>query len=225
MGAAAEEETKGKIVAEGFVAGRTEVCIEFGADNVAGSEGVAPLSTEVRGEDMGVVAPPVSREGGEEGRAVERTEVPGPERRGEEAELTKKVGAESEGGSETVVERPPMTPLLPAGKRQRLGGQTIKEPATGIPSEAQAEGGIIEGLHIHVGRVDLTTVMLNKNIDGKVEGERSIWRIKGDAVGQAHVKGLLMSVPTEDEALPVDPGVEVIAWQIDENLKTHLGVL
>ena len=66
MGAAAEEDAEAEVFGERFVGRSAEVGVEFCAEDVAWSESVAPLGTDVGGEDTGEVVPRFSREGGEE---------------------------------------------------------------------------------------------------------------------------------------------------------------
>ena len=66
MGTAAEEYTEGEIVGERLVGRGAEVGVEFSAEDVSWGEGVAPLGTDVGGEDTGEVAPRLGGESGEE---------------------------------------------------------------------------------------------------------------------------------------------------------------
>ena len=106
MGTATEEDAEAEVVGERFVGWGTEVSVELRSEDVAWGEGVAPLGTDVGGEDSGEVAPRLGSEGGEEGRAVERTEVMCPDGSGKDAHLTEEVAAQGESSAQTFVEGP-----------------------------------------------------------------------------------------------------------------------
>lgn len=106
VGAAAEEDAEAEVVGERFVGRSAEVGVEFCAEDVAWSESVAPLGTDVGSEDAGEVATRLGREGGKEGRAVERTGVMRPNGSGEKAHLTEEVTTQGEPATQALVERP-----------------------------------------------------------------------------------------------------------------------
>ena len=118
-----------------------------------------------------------------------------------------------------------MTYLLPTIENKGLSNETIEKPAISIPSQTKAEGGIVERLHTSIGRVDLSPTMLEENVDGDIESKGRLRSIESDALGESYGESLLMGIGTEDETLPVDPGVETVAGTIDEDLETHLWVL
>ncbi len=106
MGAAAEEDAEAEIVCERLVGRSAEVGVEFCAEDVAWSESVAPLGTDVGGEDTGEVVTRLGREGGEEWRAVEGAEVMRPNGSGEKAHLTEEVTTQGKPATQAFVERP-----------------------------------------------------------------------------------------------------------------------
>ena len=75
MGTTTKEDAEAEVVGKGFVRRGTEISVELRSEDVAWGEGVAPLGTDMGGEDSREVAPRLGSEGGEEGRAVERTVV------------------------------------------------------------------------------------------------------------------------------------------------------
>ena len=103
---ATEEDPEAEVVGKGFVGRGTEISVELRSEDVAWGEGVAPLGTDVGGEDRGEVATRLGGEGGEEGRAVERTEVMCPDGSGEDAYLTEEVATQGESSTQSFVERP-----------------------------------------------------------------------------------------------------------------------
>ena len=118
-----------------------------------------------------------------------------------------------------------MTYLLPTIENKGLSNETIEKPAISIPSQTKAEGGIVERLHTSIGRVDLSPTMLEENVDGDIESKGRLRSIESDTLGDSYGESLLMGIGTEDETLPVDPGVETVAGTIDEDLEARLWVL
>jgi hypothetical protein len=118
-----------------------------------------------------------------------------------------------------------MPHLLPTVKNEGFGSQAVEELPTSIPSQTKAEGGIVERLHARIGGINLSPTMLEENVDGDIESEGLLRSIEGDALGDTYGEGLLMGISTEDETLPIDPGIEVIAGTVDEDLEAHLRVL
>lgn len=106
MGAATEEDTKAEVVGERFVGRGAEVGVEFCPEDIAWGEGVTPLGTDMRGKDTGEVVTRLGGEGGEEGRAVEGTEVMRPDGSGEKAHLTEEVATQGKPSTQAFVERP-----------------------------------------------------------------------------------------------------------------------
>ena len=106
VGTAAEEDAEAEVVGKGFVRRGTEVSVELRSEDVAWGEGVAPLGSDVGGEDGREVATRLSGESGEEGRAVERTEVMCPDGSGEDAYLTEEVATQGESSTQSFVEGP-----------------------------------------------------------------------------------------------------------------------
>ena len=66
--------------------------------------------------------------------------------------------------------------------------------------------------------------MLEEDVYRDIKSRTRLW-VKGDALGNAHCKGLLMGGFAEDKTLPVDPSVKVVARLVDKYLETHLWVL
>ena len=118
-----------------------------------------------------------------------------------------------------------MAHLLPTVKQQGLSCEPIEELAPPVPSQTEAEGGIVERLHTRIGGINLSPAMLEEDVDGDIESKGLLRSIEGDALGDTYGEGLLMSIGSEDEALPVDPGIEVVAGTVDEDLEAHLRVL
>ena len=118
-----------------------------------------------------------------------------------------------------------MSHLLPTIEHQGFGCEAIEELATPVPSQTEAEGGIVERLHARIGRVYLSPTMLEEDVDGDIESKGPLRSIEGDALGDTYGEGLLMGIASEDETLPIDPGIEAVAGTVDENLETHLRVL
>ena len=67
--------------------------------------------------------------------------------------------------------------------------------------------------------------MLHEDIDGEIDGHWRLRLVEGDALRKTEGQSFLMGVFAEDETLPVDPRVEVIAGFVDKDLKAHLRVL
>lgn len=106
VGTATKKDTEAEVVGKRFVGRGTEVCVEFRAKNVTWGESVAPFDADVGGEDTGEVATSLGGEGGEKGRAVERTEVLSPDGGGEDAHLTEDVATQGETSAQSFVEGP-----------------------------------------------------------------------------------------------------------------------
>ena len=106
MGTATEAAAETEVVGKRFVGRGTEVSVELRSEDVAWGEGVAPLGSDVGGEDSREVATRLGGEGGEEGRAVKRTEVMCPDGSGEDAQLTEEVATQGESSTQSFVEGP-----------------------------------------------------------------------------------------------------------------------
>ena len=106
MGTTTKEDAEAEVVGKGFVRRGTEVSVELRSEDVAWGEGVAPLGTDVGGEDRGEVATRLGGEGGEEGRAVEGTEVMRPDGSSEKAHLMEEVATQGESSTQSFVEGP-----------------------------------------------------------------------------------------------------------------------
>ena len=50
-------------------------------------------------------------------------------------------------------------------------------------------------------------------------------RGEGKTLREPYGESLLVCVLAEDEALPVDPGIKVVVWAVEEQLKAHLRIL
>lgn len=118
-----------------------------------------------------------------------------------------------------------MPHLLPTVKNEGFGSQAVEELPTSIPSQTKAEGGIVERLHARIGRINLSPTMLEEDVDGDIESKGPLWSIEGDVLRKTYGESLLMGISPEDEALPVDPGIEVVAGTVDEDLEAHLRIL
>lgn len=118
-----------------------------------------------------------------------------------------------------------MSHLLPTVKDEGFGCEAIEEPAPSVPSQTEAESGIVKRLHARIGRINLSTAMLEENVDGDIEGKGPLRSIEGDALGDSYGEGLLMGISPEDETLPVDPGIKAVTGTVNEDLETHLWVL
>ena len=148
-----------------------------------------------------------------------------PDGSGKEAHLIEEVATESKSPAQAFVERPQMPHLLPTVKDEGFGCKAVEELPTSIPSQTEAEGGIVERLHARISGVDLSPTMLEEDVDGDIESKRPLLSIEGDALRDTYGESLLMGISTEDKALPVDPGIEVVAGTVDEDLEAHLRVL
>lgn len=118
-----------------------------------------------------------------------------------------------------------MSHLLPTIEHQGFGCEAIEELAPPVPSQTEAESSIVERLHARIGRINLSPTMLEEDVDGDIESKGPLWSIEGDVLRKTYGESLLMGISPEDEALPVDPGIEVVAGTVDEDLEAHLRIL
>ena len=85
------------------------------------------------------------------------------------------------------------------------------------------EGGIEPGVHGVGSLIQHATTMVGDGLE--LELEAVSWAdVKGLGGAEPEDEGLLMLVASEDEALPVDPGVQSGTLSFVANLQAHLGV-
>ena len=118
-----------------------------------------------------------------------------------------------------------MSHLLPTVKDEGFGCEAIEEPAPSVPSQTEAESGIVERLHARIGGIYLSPTMLEDQLHRAVPVESGLGVVIADGPVGAYGEGLLMGISTEDETLPIDPGIEVVAGTVDEDLEAHLRIL
>ena len=85
------------------------------------------------------------------------------------------------------------------------------------------EGGIEPGVHGIGSLIQHATAMVGDGLELELEAVGGA-EVKGLGGAEPEDEGLLMLVTTEDEALPVDPGVQPGALSLVADLQAHLGV-
>ena len=85
------------------------------------------------------------------------------------------------------------------------------------------EGGIEPGVHGVGSLIQHATTMVGDGLELELEAVGGA-EVKGLGGAEPEDEGLLMLVAPEDEALPVDPGVESGTLSFVANLQAHLGV-
>lgn len=114
------------------------------------------------------------------------------------------------GGS--CIERPKMPCLLIGGKGQQLGFEAMQNVARAQIVGVEPDGGIDKGLHASVGYVLFASSMLGYHLQGQRKTPSVCTRRKEmKALAHSRHENLLVVAAVEDEALPVDPGIELIA--------------